>query len=775
MKAIRPGTTPSGAAARFPVRIAALRLLLLAWMVCPPHGPVLRAESLAKEVTQRVKAATVFIQVRKIAYLTGEEGTGNGSGFCVSSNGYIATNWHVVSAPAHEGPLPIPGGIKDIEVVFNSGRPEQKTYAALLVAVDKENDLAILAVAAKDLPYLDLAATGELLETMPVWGFGFPLGEVFSIIERGPEIAVAQGNISALRHDDRGRLNLIQTDAPFNPGNSGGPLVRSDGNVLGETRLNFARPARFVSTLLETIPSKAPWKEKAKATFISEPAGASVFLDGKAVGTAAREGLVLEVSCRFHQVTFSLPGHDLWMADMCLQEGKRIEARLSKRKVVALQSAVREDRDGKIPPGGATGPPAKKEKLLEETFDKREVLDGLDQDTGGTAQRTWYIRDGRLYQHQSDAALHAVFLGDPGWRDYAFAADVSILDEHDDSRAGLIFRDNDKGFYLLRIHRQTDKAELAYHSKKPFGWFILGEKPVGFDIADAVNRMEVHLAGEQLTCFLNGKALFRVRDALSRQGRAGFYSVESRAAFDNASVHRIGEEPGQELPSTTLRSFWFQDGFDTNSVWWNAGVPASRTPGPWLAVEGGWVQLQDDPVERLNVMENFVFDNFVAQWAGSLGKADGKNGSTFGFLFGLGEEASRTSDYRLVFSSRDKKCRLLFRSGDKIQVLKESQDVVDPFGTFSHLGVVVTDSGLQCELVAASDQQERSLLEYEFTKEHPRPSGRIGILTSAVKVVAHQLRMASPVEKVSAVKPQKEAPSPAEKRPPSEPPPPQGM
>ena len=144
--------------------------------------------------------------------------------------------------------------------VFHSGTKQEDSRSAEVVAVDTENDLAILKVTGRGLPQsLDLSQQPKLTETMPVLTFGFPFGEVLATSKGSPAITVGKASISSLRMDDEGELCVVQIDGAMNPGNSGGPVVDAQGHLVGvavatirnSSGIGLAIPSRQVLQLLQ--------------------------------------------------------------------------------------------------------------------------------------------------------------------------------------------------------------------------------------------------------------------------------------------------------------------------------------------------------------------------------------------------------------------------------------------------------------------------------------------------------------------------------------------
>lgn len=164
-------------------------------------------------VVERVGPAVVSIGVKKRARSPRLEREGAGSGMIIAPDGFILTNSHVVE------------GAEEVEVSLTDGR----TLSAGIVGSDPATDLAVVRAGAGNLPAAELGDSNSLRVGQLAIAIGNPLGF---------QSTVSTGVVSALGRALRGQSgrlieNVIQTDVPLNPGNSGGPLVDSRARVIG--------------------------------------------------------------------------------------------------------------------------------------------------------------------------------------------------------------------------------------------------------------------------------------------------------------------------------------------------------------------------------------------------------------------------------------------------------------------------------------------------------------------------------------------------------------
>lgn len=174
------------------------------------------AEIYAANVNSTV-GITTSVTTNYYGYQTEAEAAG--SGFIISSDGYILTNYHVVE------------GANSIKITTYSN----ETYDAELIGYDESNDIAVLKVSAKDLTPVVLGDSDQLNVGDSVVAIGNPLGQL--------SFSLTSGSVSALNRDvtiENMSMSLIQTDCAINSGNSGGALFNSYGEVIGITNAKYS-------------------------------------------------------------------------------------------------------------------------------------------------------------------------------------------------------------------------------------------------------------------------------------------------------------------------------------------------------------------------------------------------------------------------------------------------------------------------------------------------------------------------------------------------------
>ena len=153
------------------------------------------------------------------------EQVGTGSGVIISPDGYIVTNNHVID------------GASNLEITLNN----QKKYPAKLIGTDAANDIALLKIEADiDLPYVPFADS----DTIKIGEWVLAVGNPYNLTS-----TVTAGIVSAKGRDLEGNRKIesfIQTDAAVNPGNSGGALVNTRGELIGINTAISSKTGSFI-------------------------------------------------------------------------------------------------------------------------------------------------------------------------------------------------------------------------------------------------------------------------------------------------------------------------------------------------------------------------------------------------------------------------------------------------------------------------------------------------------------------------------------------------
>jgi S1-C subfamily serine protease len=201
-----------------------------------------------------------------------EKGYATGTGFFVSEKGHIITNFHVIEDSS------------DVSIMLQSG----ETIPAKVIKADPANDVALLKIEKNSvaLSLSDKSVKGDQVLTI-----GFPL-----VSTQGKESKVTFGNINALS-GIQGDVRFLQIDVPIQPGNSGGPLINEDGEVIGVVtatlnainelkrsgtlpqNVNYAVKSDYILPLLKELPLPAkPPQVNKKRREIIEASNRSVIL-----------------------------------------------------------------------------------------------------------------------------------------------------------------------------------------------------------------------------------------------------------------------------------------------------------------------------------------------------------------------------------------------------------------------------------------------------------------------------------------------------------------
>jgi serine protease Do len=170
---------------------------------------------------------------------------GIGSGFIVSNKGYVVTNAHVVE------------GMDQFTVTLNDG----KEYKGKLIGADKLKDIAVLKIEAPNLVAAPLGDSDKVRIGEPAIAIGSPFGLEATVTEGIISTTARDPKELQMPTDVRRVHKLLQTDAPINQGNSGGPLLNANGEVIGVNQaiipygsgIGFAIPVNEVKSTIDQL------------------------------------------------------------------------------------------------------------------------------------------------------------------------------------------------------------------------------------------------------------------------------------------------------------------------------------------------------------------------------------------------------------------------------------------------------------------------------------------------------------------------------------------
>lgn len=152
----------------------------------------------------------------------------SGSGFVLTQDGYIVTNYHVIE-----------DAVKDSSVSITVSFHDGSSYPATLVGGEEDNDVAVLKIEASGLQTVTLGDSDQLKVGQAVMAIGNPLGELTYSLTDGL-ISALDRLITTGSGNDSTTMNMLQTNCAINPGNSGGPLFNSYGEVIGITTAKYS-------------------------------------------------------------------------------------------------------------------------------------------------------------------------------------------------------------------------------------------------------------------------------------------------------------------------------------------------------------------------------------------------------------------------------------------------------------------------------------------------------------------------------------------------------
>ena len=188
-------------------------------------------------------ASCVGITVNTTVNIFGQTTTSaaSGSGFVLTQDGYIVTNYHVIEDAVDDSSV-------SIEVSFADGTQ----YTATLVGGEQDNDVAVLKIDATGLQPVTLGDSDQLVVGETVYTIGNPLGELTYALTDGLVSALDRLITTSSTNQTTGQketttLNVLQTNCDINPGNSGGPLFDSYGNVVGIVTAKYTQTSSGVS------------------------------------------------------------------------------------------------------------------------------------------------------------------------------------------------------------------------------------------------------------------------------------------------------------------------------------------------------------------------------------------------------------------------------------------------------------------------------------------------------------------------------------------------
>ena len=184
----------------------------------PSDGTMLQGSQLTpgQVYAKNVDAVVAVTGVVSYGYA---EGYSSGTGFLISQDGYVVTNYHVIE------------GAQTLTVTLHN----EEKYTAEVVGYESTNDLAVLKIEGADFPYVTIGKSADLRVGDQVVAIGNALGTLSSSLTVG-----YVSGVDRIVDTEGVVMNMVQTDVAINSGNSGGPLFNMQGEVVGITTAKFS-------------------------------------------------------------------------------------------------------------------------------------------------------------------------------------------------------------------------------------------------------------------------------------------------------------------------------------------------------------------------------------------------------------------------------------------------------------------------------------------------------------------------------------------------------
>lgn len=465
---------------------------------------------------------------------------GRGTGFIIDPDGYAVTNNHVVTGAA-------------LVKVWVNG--ESTARNARVVAYSECNDLALIKIEGSDFSYLDWY-DGNITTGMEVYLAGFPLGE--------PEFSLTKGIISKTNTTGDTSWTAISGgvlahDATGNPGNSGGPLVTSDGQVVGIHFASRSSANQYFAISEETAKQVIPVLRKGtnfesigvNGSVVSNDDGSiyGVWVASVASGSAADKA-GLKPGDIITQLEGLVVGTDGTMADYC--SVIRTHDADSTLSITALRWATGEVLEGQLngrelevtgyfdgssggsSDGGSSSSGEAPAYFTDEFENGLSNYSYFTMGSGGENGMDLYTEDGKLIFDLNGAYLWPYLLYDPyTYTDVALAFEAENLGNNNNNVSFVCRYDPDRGWYEFNIANNGLYWILYYDAIGTQDYVKLFDGgSMNINMGRATNTYGVVCQGDALSLYINGHLERTVHNSDLKEGQVGV----SVSSFDQYPV-----------------------------------------------------------------------------------------------------------------------------------------------------------------------------------------------------------------------------------------------